>query len=65
MTTRYGMERQTPKRKDYAEERAKSANAVQPRTVPDFKPWKVPQPYLDQLARCAAARSVGKSWRPV
>jgi len=39
----------------------KAVKAAEPR---EFKEYKVPQPYLDQLERCRLARSVGASWKP-
>lgn len=61
---RYGMEHSSPKRKDYAEELPRSKNAVKAATPAPFKPYVVPQPYHDQMAKCAAYRAMGTSWKP-
>jgi len=63
---KYGMERSTPKRKDYTdEERVPGPNAVKARTVPDFTPIKpMSIPMRDNLAKCAAYRAMGNSWKP-
>lgn len=65
MTTRYGMERSSPKKKDYAEERPRSKNAVQARTAEPFEPIRpMSGPMKDALERIAEYRASGKSWRP-
>lgn len=64
MSVRYGMERSSPKRKDYAEELPRSPNAVKPATPAPFKRYVVPQPMLDAMERCRLARTVGTSWKP-
>jgi len=61
---KYGMERSTPKRKDYTDDiEMPGPNAVKARTAPDFVELRVSQPMLDQLERCRVARTVGKSWK--
>jgi len=61
---RYGMERSSPKKKDYADELPRPKNAVQPATPAPFKPYVVPTAYHDQMKRCAEYRAMGTSWKP-